>query len=186
MDILGVIILIYFIYKQYSFETPKRFTYLIIPIYSIIMFFITLKSANLIIILSIFIIGIIIGIFQGHYAKVKPYVGDSGKKCVQIKGGSAYLIGWVLILITEILIEIYLMHHSLSGNQYFSELKGSIVEELLPFNRIRKSQAWEFWILTGSASLMYTTVLSYRFPEFRQTIKKGARKEGRRAKKELN
>ena len=188
MTIIGILILIYFVKKQYSFERPKRFTYLLIPIYSLVMFCTTfpINAQNIYFAFGILVIGIAIGIFQGNSAEIKSYIGESGESRVKIKGGNNYLLGWLAIIAVQILIEILLVHHNIDTGEIVKEIQGSIKEEIMPLSRIHRGGFWALWILTGSASLFYTIVLSKRSPEFRQTIKRGSRKKDRMPqKKEL-
>lgn len=185
MTVIGLLLVIYFVREQYSFERPKRISYLLIPIYSIFMFLTTYKvsKVNIYLAIIILIFGICVGVFQGKAAKIQQYTGESGKQRVKIKGGTAYLLGWIAIVAAQILIEVFFAHHNMNGNEIFREIGNSIEEELMPFSKVHKGGLWSLWILTGGSSLIYTLTLAHRSSEFRQTIQRGSRKQDRRAMK---
>lgn len=186
MTIIGVLLLIYFIKKQFEFEQPKRFTYVIVPVITLILFinnFIP-NQTNLINVLGIIILGIIAGTFQGYNAQIKEVDTDRNEKRIEIKGGWPYLLGWLLILITQVGISIILRGTELSIVELSKEIVDLILEELLPFRKFNGETWWALWALSTSSSITYAFVLSRRSEYFKETIKRGARKRDKRRIKE--
>ncbi|MBC1793084.1 hypothetical protein [Listeria booriae] len=107
---ITVIILIYFITKQFEYEKVNRLTYVAIPIYSIYQITVTLPHRStdipVWIVFLVFVIGACIGIYQASKVQIKDAKVTTGytevagveqvvyKKQIMVKGGARYLIGW--------------------------------------------------------------------------------------------
>ncbi|MCM0582643.1 hypothetical protein H9L19_04350 [Weissella diestrammenae] len=166
------IILIYFIRKQFKFEYPKRFQYLILPIITAYLLFTGLphRPHAWLSVSLIFIIGALIGTFQGVFAQFKiPDATDNRPETILIKGGWPYLLGWLIIFSMQLLIISYLAHEAFSP---IDTLRNLILEEILPFRRIGGENWWPLYALSTSAGFGYTATLAYRSRLFRQTIQR--------------
>lgn len=72
MSLIGILIVIYFCYSQFKAERPRRFRYLLLPLYALWMFVTTFKlnATNLSLAAVIILLGIMIGTFQGRFAQL--------------------------------------------------------------------------------------------------------------------
>lgn len=181
MTIICVLLLMYFIKQQFEFERPRRFTYIIVPVITFVLFIENFvpSQINLISVAGIIILGVIAGMFQGFNAQIKEVLTDNNEKRVKIKGGWPYLLGWLLILITQIGISVFLKGTEFSIIELSKEIVNLILEELLPFRKFDEESWWALWALSTSSSITYTFILSRRSEYFRETIKRGARRRER-------
>ncbi|TYC50836.1 hypothetical protein ESZ50_01055 [Weissella muntiaci] len=185
MSAVFLFILLYFIQKQFSYERPKRYQYVLLPIYTGVLFILSLGHGRVAPawVIGIIGIGIVVGMIQGNFAKLSPYIGEAGEARVKIKGGWPYLIGWILLLLGQLAINLYIAHTQFDLNELINESKSLMLEELFPFRKINGINWWPFWALSTSASVTYTMILYLRSPEFRLTIRRGAHRADRNSRR---
>lgn len=173
MSLIGIILVFYFCYSQFKMERPKRFRYLLLPLYALFMFLKTfeLGVGNLWLAVLIIVIGAAIGSFQGAFAQIESQLDDQNHPRVSVRGGWPFLMGWGLIVGVQILLTLFLAHQSVNAATLSETILHSALEELLPFRRINAFNWWVLWALSGSASLAYTGMLAYRSPEVCQALR---------------
>ncbi|MBC1563883.1 hypothetical protein [Listeria booriae] len=178
---ITVIILIYFITKQFEYEKVNRLTYVAIPIYSIYQITVTLphRSTNIPvwIIILVFVIGACIGIYQASKVQIKDAKVTTGytevagveqvvyKKQIMVKGGARYLIGWAAIILAKFLLAFLLhldVHESMMEAFVQDALKDMVF--FLSFAAKEGPTAWMDWTLIGISSAVYTLRLIQKSP----------------------
>lgn len=184
-----LLVLIYFIYTQFTYSDVKRLNYFLIPLFSLFQFFnqVTWTGDHYVEFWVIFIASLIIGFYQAFYThiregkKVTSYFVDQGHKhaiytkVVQAKGGYHYLIGWVLALVLQFVIAYLISPHHLTSSSIFIEIfKDALTDLSLAFRIFNSTNnSWYVWAITGFTSISYTLFLSYFSPSFRKKLFKG-------------
>ncbi len=170
--------LLYFIRKQFSYESVSKLTYYFLPSFSLlqVIFQFHYSQNNLIILLLCIFIGSSVGYYQAKYAMIRQhlipmyvYFDDNGEKKniyknqVAVKGGLHYLIGWITIFVIQVVIQVIF---TASKVQLNSALYGELLEDLFSIYRLQDfqkgSQAWFTWSLYGFSSLSYLLFLCKR------------------------
>lgn len=166
--IFSLLVLYNFIQDTFRFEPVTRTSFIILPIYAAIMTVISmiveLKEWHFSLIISLVLIGILLGWFQTFSLRVIPVKGDahgnpSGFKYCR---GWAYLCGFILIFIVEIATNLSLgTKEGLSLKEVFFELVNEVLREqlkFLPYN------GWVIWLLLAVTTCVYTLILVHRYP----------------------
>lgn len=172
MTILLVLLLIYFIRKQFKFDEVKRIYILIIPAFSIIMFLIRFEPSenNFIILAIIALISAAISWFQAQFTQVRidTELDKYGRKKAQIKGGWPYLLGWVFVFSTEIIL-IWTQTGKLN---IFETLSSDLRLELFEFSRFSSNESeWFIWALSGFTAYFYSLWLRLKHPDIKNALR---------------
>lgn len=189
LSVVVIVVILYFIRDQFEFSEVKRFTYLSIPLFSMFQFFNqmtwTLKNSIIFILIALF--SVWIGIFQAKYSKVRVekipvsyYVDSTGqekinyKKVIKVKGGKAYLIGWLSIFTIQLLVQFLISKKMIETSTLIPEIMNDIIEDLFAPYRLfdieKNKHTWYVWVLYGTSSLSYAISLSYMSPQIKAKL----------------
>ncbi|MFD1124285.1 hypothetical protein ACFQ22_02755 [Lentilactobacillus raoultii] len=171
MDLFGIALILYFIKEQFTYERPTWFGYWFLPLYTVGMMLISFSYQwqNMPTFLTLLVIGSLIGGFQGRTAKFKDYLSVGGQLRTQVRGGGVYLLGWLLILVIQLIVDLLLLHQTISSTRFGKELVGTVMDDLFPWLAFGSSQAWPLWTLAASSTIIYTLTLQLRSPVFQAT-----------------
>lgn len=175
MYIFAGILIYNFIKGTFEYEKVTRLRMIIVPIYSALMMFLSLKKLHLEdlkIALILFIIGIVIGLFTASQTKIKDEnkVDKWGRPILKVRRGWPYLIGWIITFAIGIGVEIFF-----GADVNVADVSHELFEELLKdftvLAIIGGHSAWFVWVLNVATSFSYGISLLKRYPKIRQAIR---------------
>lgn len=170
---LEFVVLLYFMYQQFSFEKVSRLNFFAIPLFSLYQLSLALsksqESISVFSILFISIIGILIGLFQASHMEVKLVETTKSymridetehriyTKSIKARAGARYLIGWLFIFGLKYLIG-FLLHEKIEGDVIHSFFNEMFREIFLLFSFIPRHEAtaWIDWLLIGSSGTAFS------------------------------
>ncbi|KEP88515.1 hypothetical protein X279_00965 [Oenococcus oeni IOEB_0501] len=160
--------------KSLKFEKLTRFTSVVIPIYSMIMFIVTMiwNLKNFIVLLFLFIVSIFIAIFQVSKVEFKETteLDKHDRPVVYIRKGYPYLLGWIIIILVG--IGCSALFESLTASSIFKEIFSEIKGELLVYSTFSQQKNWYIWLLSGTTSFLYTEFLKRKNPLIKEALQK--------------
>lgn len=181
LSILVVCALVYFIYEQFNYNTVRKINYYFLPIMSLIQCLnhFSASQYNLVLLMIILMISIAVGFFQAKYSKIREkkqaryyYKNEKGieqtvyAKVVQVKGGHHYIIGWVIIFVTQLILQFVVTRAQISMGQIQKALGAELLEDFLSvylvINLKDNASTWYVWALYGASTLAYTFFLAKR------------------------
>ncbi|MDV0430390.1 hypothetical protein RXV91_05815 [Lactiplantibacillus sp. DA1] len=185
--LIGLIIY-HFLHEQFEFSKITRLGYWIIPIFTLYQFGRTFTWSPINGLVLMIIIGFAtwIGHYQARHTKIRleetatTFFRDSEqheipiyRKVITAQGGRPYLLGWLMTLGAQFIIEITYLHEHLSWTKINQEFFQEVLADLITFYRFSASgrhTSWTLWALTGGTSLAYTLWLAHRSPAAKQTL----------------
>lgn len=163
-DLILIVLVFHICKKAYHYERVSRFHHFIIPVYSLILFLITMKwnPSDLRILACLLPAAILIGLFQTTGIEVKRRRDPkTDKKHYYIKENTPFVIGWVVMLVIGIAMGEIFGHEgfmSLFSDKIFED----IIEEINPLSIFVTSHPWYIWLLSGVSSLVFINVAWYK------------------------
>lgn len=182
--IIGAIL--YFIYEQFEFSKVSRFSLLTLPIITFVLFYRSFyfSNRNFFILLTIFIVATGIGIFQTLNTQVYEkniqkyfYTNDVGEekqiyeKIIFSKGGTSYLVGWLLLFIFQIIIGVLIGAVPISFHGTFEKITKEILSDILePYHIFRANNTWYTWAIYSISNLVYLICSLRKYPILKKVI----------------
>ncbi|KRM31169.1 hypothetical protein FC83_GL001173 [Agrilactobacillus composti DSM 18527 = JCM 14202] len=173
LDLLLLLGVVHITRKAFKFEQIGRFEHVILPIYSLIMFFsgMVWQTKNILIMFFLIIISILIGYYQASKVdfKVTPNPDSTGRPVVSIKKNRPYIVGWFLVFIIGALFSLWLeptAKHSLI-TEFAKEVEGDL---WLGFN-FGAEKTWFTWLLAGASSFSFVRFLQRKDPHVQAALK---------------
>ena len=125
---------------SFEFEKVSRLELVVLPLYSTLMFFITMtwKEEDIIVAIVLFLLSFLIGWLQSSKVEFK----DEGKKdkyerpIILMKKNWTYIIGWIILFLVIIGAHFYANSH-LELEEIVTEFWKEMVKEILIFAPIR-------------------------------------------------
>ncbi|MGO3619282.1 MAG: hypothetical protein ACTIOR_08150 [Lactobacillus helveticus] len=171
-----LIILIYsFLKTTGEYETATRLSLIIIPLYSAIMMILGIGQnfthLTMLVTLLLILVGIAIGLFQTRNVKVKisNEKDKLGLPKVKIKRGWYYLLGWIIIFIIGILVELF-YGAEMDKIELSEKLIIEILRDISSIVMFTNKSSWFIWVLNVSSSWTYDTYLFLEYPKLRQYV----------------
>lgn len=186
--LLIVLIIYHFLHEQFEFSKITRLSYWIIPIFTLYQFgrTFTWSPLNVTVLAGIIIFATWVGHYQASHTKIQleetatTYFRDAEqrevpiyRKIITAQGGRPYLLGWLMTLGAQFIIEFTYLHENLSWEKVNQEFFNEILADLITFYRFSTSghhTSWTLWALTDTTSLAYTLWLAHRSPATKQTL----------------
>lgn len=203
LALLIIFIIYHFIHEQFEFSRITRLNYWIIPVIMLYQFIrtFTWSITNGLVLAGILVFATVVGYFQASHTqlKIEPTIQhhsadaqsttvvktSSHQKAatgqpttnrattVSAQGGRSYLLGWVLTLGAQLVIEWVYLHEELSwatiNNEFLKEVFADL-SSIYRFSESGRHTSWTLWALTGATSLAYTLWLAHRSPAVRQAV----------------
>lgn len=186
MNIIVIILVLYFIKEQFSFNRLQKLTYLFLPalsLYQVASNF-KLNRLNLILLAVTIIIGVAVGYYQSRYAQIKRelkpvyiYYDENHnekkiyKRGILVRGGRSYIIGWIIIFAIQIMIQyLVLVEKSPIQNELYHELLADFFSIYRLKSLGESADHWYVWALYGTSNLFYLRFLSRRHPAVREAL----------------
>lgn len=173
--ILLILLLRPFIKGTFEYEKITRKEMVILPVYSLIMMLVSLDThMNLKDILLTFLL-LILGIFIGWLQARGVSIQDNGKTdqygrpIIKIKRKWPYLIGWIIIFILNIGLEIY-FGKNLSTETISSSLAVDLLKDVSTGFFIFWHSEWFVWVLTVASTLGYRVSIIRKDPRIKQAV----------------
>ena len=171
-----LIILIYsFLKTTVEYETATRLSLIIIPLYSAIMMILGIGQnftpLTMLVALFLILFGIAIGLFQTRNVKVEisNEKDKLGLPKVKIKRGGHYLVGWIIIFILGILVELF-YGAEMDKTELSEKLIIEILRDISSIVMFTNKSSWFIWVLNVSSSWTYDTYLLLEYPKLRQYV----------------
>ncbi|WP_163652657.1 hypothetical protein [Listeria sp. PSOL-1] len=176
MNILGLLLIIYFIKEQFHFGAVSRVKYWIIPVVSFVMFWVQFVKVDVLEALFPVFICVVVGLFVGwlqtYHLQVKQT--DSG---LFVRSGFSYLLGWLIVFIMQVVMVILVegkLKESVSG-MLIEEVKRDVFT-FLSFTPRENVTGWLDWLLIGVTGLAYFYFSRCKYPEIGKALKKTGKK----------
>ena len=121
--------------------------------------------------LFLILFGIAIGLFQTRNVKVKisNEKDKLGLPKVKIKIGGHYLVGWIIIFILGILVELF-YGAEMDKTELSEKLIIEILRDISSIVMFTNKSSWFIWVLNVSSSWTYDTYLLLEYPKLRQYV----------------
>lgn len=188
--ILLLLLLRPFIKGTFEYEKITRKEMVILPVYSLIMMLVSLDThMNLKDILLTFLL-LILGIFIGWLQALGVNIQDNGetdqygRPIIKIKRNWPYLLGWIIIFIINIGLQIY-FGKNLSTETISSSLAVDLLKDVSTGFFIFWHSEWFVWVLTVASTLGYRVSIIRKDPRIKQAIGIKEKRQQVLTKKEL-
>ncbi|MBB1080434.1 hydrophobic protein [Limosilactobacillus sp. STM2_1] len=175
---LLLFLLVYkFIRGTFEYEKITRFDMVLIPAYSTLMMVITLNNeyslSKILTAVFLLILGICIGLFQASKIKIQTtgQIDKYHRPIVKVKRGWSYLIGWLLVFIIIIIIDLH-YEPTLKTDGIIHELLNEILKDISIVAFFNIKNEWFVWVLNVATSLTYDMYLIIHYRPIRQAIRK--------------
>lgn len=174
MIFIFLIIYIFFLYrllsKSFEFEELSRFEYRFIPIYSAVMWLLTMdwSIANIGILIGLAILSFVIGSIQARRVQFR----ESPEGKVMIRKGLFFLIGWDLIIATSIILPLVIHGEAFEGAHLFKEVIKETEKDLFVFSFFSQHSDWYIWALTLFTNISFTFQLGLRNKKVWESLKR--------------
>ena len=121
--------------------------------------------------LFLILFGIAIGLFQTRNVKVKisNEKDKLGLPKVKIKRDGHYLVGWIIIFILGILVELF-YGAEMDKTELSEKLIIEILRDISSIVMFTNKSSWFIWVLNVSSSWTYDTYLLLEYPKLRQYV----------------
>ncbi|MBS7578127.1 MULTISPECIES: hypothetical protein [unclassified Enterococcus] len=186
MNIIVIILVLYFIKEQFSFNRLQKLNYLFLPVLSIYQVATNFKlnQLNIILLIVTILIGIVVGYYQSRYAQIKRelkpvyiYYDDEHnerkiyKRGILVKGGRSYIVGWIIIFAIQIMIQyLVLVDKGPIQNELYHELLADFFSIYRLKSLGESADHWYVWALYGTSNLFYLNFLCRRHPTVREAL----------------
>lgn len=164
-----------FIEGTFDYEEVTRLRMVIIPLYSLVMMVLTVHqhytTEKLELAAALFLVGVVIGIFQASKVQIKDdhKVDAYSRPVIAVKRDWPYLIGWIIIFIICIGVEIS-ETPALGHEEILHELLTEIFKDLSFVSFFFSKTSWFTWVLNVASSFAYEICLFTRYPVVRQAV----------------
>lgn len=174
--LISLIIILKFIREQFEFKEVSRFRLFILPIIFTIQLVSQFKllPSDYDLFVLVLIIAILIGLYQAIFTEIKVkkiHIDNKELEITYFRGGIHYLIGWILIFISQIVIYYLSSIENFHFNELYHELITEISRDL--FIWVRFSNQPEYWYviaLYAFSTLSYSIFLSCKNANIRKKI----------------
>lgn len=164
-NIVLIILVIHLCTSAFDYVKVSFFHHFLVPIYALIMFFITMRwtQKDITLLVILIVVGFLIGIletmdltFQKKPSKRKHKEDDkSYKKWVyQMRRGWPYLAGWILVIVIGLGLS-DIVDHAGIYHLFVDKVFEEIFEEIDPLSFFTESHPWYIWILSSVSSLTF-------------------------------
>lgn len=163
----------------FEFEKISRLELLSIPVYSLIMFLVTMtwSQKNLIAAVILILIAGVIGWFQTSKTEIKitKEIDRHQRPVVLIKKGLPYILGWFMIFVLGLMMHVF-HHSSIAISDIFSEFAHELFKDISVITRFTSNDSWYIWALSGVSSMAYTYFLEKKEKRLKGILHQKAKK----------
>lgn len=178
-NIILIILVIHLCASAFDYVKISFFHHFLVPIYALIMFFITMKwtQKDITLLIILIVAGFLIGILETmdlvfrkkpSKKRVKEDDKPSKKWVYEMRRGWPYLAGWILVIIIGLGLS-DIMNHAGIYHLLVDKVFEEIFEEVDPLSFFTESHPWYIWILSSVSSLTFawrgTTLLKHKEEE---------------------
>ncbi|MGI1818752.1 hydrophobic protein [Lactobacillus johnsonii] len=173
--ILLILLLRPFIKGTFEYEKITRKEMVILPVYSLIMMLVSLDThmnlKDILLTFLLLILGIFIGWLQARGVSIqdKGKTDQYGRPIIKIKRNWPYLIGWIIIFILNIGLQIY-FGKNLSTQTISSSLAVDLLKDVSTGFFIFWHSEWFVWVLTVASTLGYRVSIIRKDPRIKQAV----------------
>ncbi|MBC8743202.1 hydrophobic protein [Lactobacillus sp. Marseille-P7033] len=170
--IFCLLVMYSFIKGTFQLEPVTKTSFIIIPIYAVIMTIISMFTESnewhLSVTVILILIGIMLGWFQTFSVRVvKTHAKDKyGNHIFKYCRGWAYLYGFGLIFVVEIATN-YLLGLKVTFKSVLFELLNEVLRERFKF---LPDNGWIIWLLLAVTTSVYTMILVRRYPCIKEAL----------------
>lgn len=158
---------------SFEFEKVSRLELIILPLYSTLMFFITMTwgEENIMVAIILLFLSFLVGWLQASKVKFK----DEGKEdkyqrpIILMKKNWSYIIGWGILFLLIIGAHFYSNSH-MEVEEVVTEFWKEIVKEISIFARFNAKDGWETWLITGGSSLTFTAFIKSKNKKLEKSL----------------
>ncbi|SDT53412.1 hypothetical protein SAMN05444162_4820 [Paenibacillaceae bacterium GAS479] len=159
-----ILMILYIAKKQTKYEKVSWLRLGTIPVYCVIMLFVTFEweLRNFLYLAILIVCAYFIAKLQVSGVKVKtaPFGENARQQTVEMRSGKHYLYGWFIVVILIILTE-----YARGELHDTKTLREELMKELVPYAVFSKgTDNWMIWAITGVTSLFYVLLLMRKYP----------------------
>ena len=170
--IFCLLIMFNFIKGTFQLEPVTKTSFIVIPIYAIVMTVISMftetKEWHLSVTIVLILIGIMLGWFQTFSVRVvKTAKKDKyGNHIFKYCRGWAYLYGFALVFMVEIATN-YMLGLKVTVKSVLFELLNEVLRERFKF---LPDNGWVVWLLLAVTTSVYTMILVHHYPCIKEAL----------------
>ncbi len=168
-NLILIVLVIHLCMSAFKYVKVSFFHHFLVPIYALIMFFLTMKWTSKDMILLVILIGVsvLIGWLETMDLtfRKKPNTHHSHKKenqeskqkskwIYEMRRGWPYLVGWILVLVIGLALN-DIINHSGLYHLFVDKIFEEALEEIDPLSFFTESHPWYIWILSSVSALTF-------------------------------
>ncbi len=165
INLILFLVLIWFVIhnfiKAHRFVEFSGWHDLFIPVYSILLFVVTMKwdREDLMMLAILLPVALLTGWFETKGIEIRKEFSDKKNDYeYKIKKGTPYALGWTFTFILGIVIHFWFSREAIL--EMFSEaIWDNILEEINPFAIFSTTHTWYIWFLSGVSSLTFIMII---------------------------
>ena len=162
-----VLLLILTVFILHNVAKARKYTLfsswhnLFVPLYSVVLFFITMKweTGDLQLLAVLTPIALFAGWLETRDVRIRESTSrKTGKRIYEMRRGIPYTAGWTLTVVLGIAIHAWQAHAQILD--MFSEaIWDNILEEINPLSLFTTTHTWYIWFLSGVSSIVFLVIL---------------------------
>ena len=162
--ILAVVLIVFIIHnivKVYKYSQFSGWHNLFVPLYSLLLFFVTMKwtPEDMRMLAALLPFTVLIGWFETWDVRIRQKTSRrSGKPVYEIRRGSPYAFGWTITFVLGIVIHAWQAKEEIL-NLFSEAIWDNIIEEINPLAIFSTSHTWYIWFLSGVSSIVFNVIL---------------------------
>ena len=167
-NLILIILVIHLCRSAFEYVKISFFHHFLVPIYSLIMFFITMKwtTRDLVLLAILVVVGILIGVLETmqltfrkkpakhHHKKEGEEKANHSKWVYEMRRGWPYLVGWILVIVIGLALS-DIINHSGLYHLFVDKVFEEIFSEIDPLSFLTESHPWYIWALSSVSSLAF-------------------------------
>ncbi len=163
-NLILIVLVIHLCMSAFEYVKISFFHHFLVPIYSLVMFFLTMKwtQKDLQLLAVLFVVGVLIGLLETMQLTFRKKLGkhhhkkegEKQKWIYEMRRGWPYLVGWILVIVIGLALS-DLINHSGLYHLFVDKIFEEIFEEIDPIGFLSESHPWYIWILSSVSSLTF-------------------------------
>lgn len=140
-----------------SFEKAGGIHQIFVPVYSIFLFFLTVRwnTEDVVLMILLVPVALLIGKLQSSRLVFdRSYSPTRNTYTVTVQKNWPFVVGWILVLAIGILLEAWMSRDNIS-DLLTTALVDDFLEELDPLTILKAKHTWYIWLLSGISSLTF-------------------------------
>ena len=171
VDVVLLVLVIRICAKSYKFSSINILHHYLIPIYSIIVFLITMKynAEDWRMLAVLFPVAVGIGWFQTTGMVIEgKYNAQENAVSYVFKRNTQYIIGWIVTIVLGITLTAVMKGQAIS-QLFDKKIVNDVIQDLDPFYVFTTSHPWYIWLISGVSSFSFTVFAKRKISAFEKS-----------------